>query len=239
MKQVFATRWAAVVMVVAMVAAAGRTIAQAQSATSAPSDPVITAAATQSEVAQVAWTDLQLLRDYVHSSRERNTEEQRGKYSQVRKALTAASYLGPQVPASEVEQIATLWPAIVSHYVDGLQRETLVVVQPNEHEAIATIRAANPKDKKIAEKLSAGIRKTLEEQGLSGRHLLERQKVLLKRELADQGIGLPLIARIQLRLVKVEGQWKLRGVSLIPPSGLPATGPASRPVRSRSGSTAQ
>lgn len=150
-----------------------------------------------------------------------------------RKDLVAAAYLGDKATPLDVETLATLWPAEVAHYVDGFQRERLIVVQTGEHDAMASITAVNPEDQEAADKLAAQIRKDLESQGFSGHELQSRQQVLLKRKLAEQGIGMPLAATIQLNLRNVNGAWKLRSVSLVPPAAgsrpaakLPQRGPA-------------
>lgn len=217
-----------------LVAIAAMPAAWAQEA--APDAPATAPVATQvapatqsSAAADAAWADLQLLREYIHASRRRAQPGHPQEFPKVRKDLIDAAYLGQQASPQTVEQVATLWPSVVSHYVDGFQRGNLVVRQPNDQQAIATIAAVNPNDRQVADEVSLEVRKTLQEQGFSGQDLREREVVLVKRELAQRGIGYPLVATIQMRLTKVNGQWKMSGVSLLPPLNVVTSHPVSRP----------
>ena len=144
--------------------------------------------------------------------------------------MIEAAWISDTATPAGTEAVATLWPSVVAHYVDGFRRDSMVVEQPKVREAVATVVAINPQDQEIAEQLEAELRQELQKQGFSGQDLQARLGVLLRRGLAERGVGYPLPATIQVRLVNVRGTWKVQNVVLQAPSRAAVSRPVTRPV---------
>lgn len=180
---------------------------------------LLTVADPQSEVSQAAWANLELLRQYVETARLRDLALRNVELPKVQKALAQATHVPmppgePQPPIETMEGLTSLWPAAVAHYVGGFKRENLKVALLGEQEAIATILSVNPQDQKVADEVTAEVRNKVAAEGLTGQSLHDRERILYRRELATRGIGLPLEAIVQVRMMLVDGQWKIRSAGL-------------------------
>jgi hypothetical protein len=209
--------------------------AWAQDAAAAASSPAVASASAPSAgqeplkpVLDAAWAVLQALRDYVHASQTRGDPPQRGEaLAKASRTLTSLVGLRPGGDPETLPTYMSLWPAVIARYVDGFQRDKLIVmpVDPQEVRVIAV--AANPEDRQDYDRLFRETTKTLADQGVTGQDLESRRKVVLTRELAKLGIGYPIQATIILTMRKIKDpqgkvQWKATELDLQPPRSLAA-----------------
>jgi hypothetical protein len=130
-------------------------------------------------VLDAAWAVLQALRDYVHASQTLGDPPKRGE-ALAKASRTLTSLVGLR-PGGDLETLPTymsLWPAVIARYVDGFQRDKLIVmpVDPQEVRVIAV--AANPKDRRVYDQIFQETTKTLQDQGAAGQDLESRRKIV-------------------------------------------------------------
>jgi len=207
----------------------------------------------------VAWAFLQTLKRRVEAARSADPARRREALRRAESDLLslvwnegAAREIGKRLGREDISidpgrmaEYVLRWPATVAHYVEGFRRDRLSVHLADDRSAVATLTAAHPGDRKVAQALFEQITEQLRQEGLSGSDLDSRRTVLLRRELAERGIGYPVAAVISISMAKVEGYWRVTGLTLQPfrlvPGGpgpigplrigaTPATRPATAPA---------
>jgi hypothetical protein len=211
-------------------------VSRAEDATPAATSPAAAPASAPSAgqepfkpAVDAAWAVLQALRDYVHASQTPDAPQQRGEsLAKASRALTSQVGLRPGGDEETLPAYVSLWPAVIARYVDGFERDKLIAMPVDAQEIRVIAVAANPNDRRVYDQLFQETTKTLQGQGATGQDLDSRRKILLTRDLARQGIAMPVTATVILTMRKVKDQqgklqWKATELDMQPPR-VPAPG---------------
>jgi hypothetical protein len=115
-----------------------------------------------------------------------------------------------------VEMIAGGWPAIVGHYIDGVDRATMSEQSLGDDGVLVTVIAENPDDRRILDEVRSAL---AGQRDIRGRPLepgTETYDEHLRRAALDRGVCPPITAKIEVTLVREAGCWRVADVHLGP-----------------------